>query len=60
MDNESLIRLTFDLVRKGEGWVLKKPMAGAIIVKEGSGILVYLKQEGRGIGLYNKIKSYSL
>ncbi len=30
------------------------------ISKNGSGILVYLKQEGRGIGLKHKIKAYKL
>jgi 3,4-dihydroxy 2-butanone 4-phosphate synthase/GTP cyclohydrolase II len=35
-------------------------MALETIGREGSGVLVYLPQEGRGIGLVEKIKAYGL
>jgi 3,4-dihydroxy 2-butanone 4-phosphate synthase/GTP cyclohydrolase II len=31
-----------------------------MVQKEGKGVIIYLNQEGRGIGLYNKIKAYKL
>jgi 3,4-dihydroxy 2-butanone 4-phosphate synthase/GTP cyclohydrolase II len=31
-----------------------------MVEKEGKGVIIYLNQEGRGIGLFNKIKAYRL
>jgi 3,4-dihydroxy 2-butanone 4-phosphate synthase/GTP cyclohydrolase II len=40
------------------GEQLKKAME--MINKEGKGVILYMRQEGRGIGLVNKLKSYEL
>jgi 3,4-dihydroxy 2-butanone 4-phosphate synthase/GTP cyclohydrolase II len=40
------------------GWQLHKAME--MIAEEGKGVIVYLDQEGRGIGLLNKLRAYEL
>jgi 3,4-dihydroxy 2-butanone 4-phosphate synthase / GTP cyclohydrolase II len=40
------------------GWQLETAMR--MIQHEGKGVIVYLDQEGRGIGLLNKLKAYEL
>ena len=48
----------FHSLRCDCGWQLDKAME--MIAGEGRGVIVYLDQEGRGIGLLNKLKAYEL
>jgi 3,4-dihydroxy 2-butanone 4-phosphate synthase/GTP cyclohydrolase II len=65
-DDEVLVRvhsecLTGDLFgsRKCDcGDQLHRAMS--MVEKEGKGVIVYMRQEGRGIGLVNKLKAYAL
>src|SRR4051812_17520160 len=53
--------LTGDVFHSGRcdcGWQLDNAMR--MISEEGAGAVVYLDQEGRGIGLLNKLKAYEL
>lgn len=53
--------LTGDVFGSGRcdcGWQLQSAMR--TIAAEGCGVVVYLDQEGRGIGLLNKLKAYEL
>jgi 3,4-dihydroxy 2-butanone 4-phosphate synthase/GTP cyclohydrolase II len=65
-DNPVLVRVhsecmtgdIFGSLRCDCGEQLHKAMA--MIEKEGTGVIVYMRQEGRGIGLVNKLKAYNL
>jgi 3,4-dihydroxy 2-butanone 4-phosphate synthase / GTP cyclohydrolase II len=48
----------FHSLRCDCGWQLDKAME--LIAADGRGVIVYLDQEGRGIGLLNKLKAYEL
>ncbi|MGH7664965.1 MAG: bifunctional 3,4-dihydroxy-2-butanone-4-phosphate synthase/GTP cyclohydrolase II [Gemmatimonadaceae bacterium] len=58
MHSRCLTGDVFHSVRCDCGWQLD--MAMRTIVAEGRGVVVYLDQEGRGIGLLNKLKAYEL
>src|SRR3954465_2577259 len=58
MHSECLTGDVFHSLRCDCGQQLESALA--MIEREGRGVLVYLAQEGRGIGLLNKLKAYNL
>src|ERR671933_232866 len=58
MHSKCLTGDVFHSMRCDCGWQLDTAMD--MIVAEGRGVIVYLDQEGRGIGLLNKLKAYEL
>jgi 3,4-dihydroxy 2-butanone 4-phosphate synthase/GTP cyclohydrolase II len=58
MHSECLTGDVFHSLRCDCGQQLESALA--MIEREGRGVLVYLAQEGRGIGLLNKLKAYKL
>ncbi|HET9424911.1 MAG TPA: bifunctional 3,4-dihydroxy-2-butanone-4-phosphate synthase/GTP cyclohydrolase II [Gemmatimonadaceae bacterium] len=58
MHSKCLTGDVFHSLRCDCGWQLTKAME--MIAADGRGVIVYLDQEGRGIGLLNKLKAYEL
>lgn len=58
MHSKCLTGDVFHSLRCDCGWQLHTAMK--MISGEGAGVIVYLDQEGRGIGLLNKLKAYQL
>jgi 3,4-dihydroxy 2-butanone 4-phosphate synthase/GTP cyclohydrolase II len=58
MHSRCLTGDVFGSARCDCGWQLHSAMR--MIAQEGRGVIVYLDQEGRGIGLLNKLKAYEL
>jgi 3,4-dihydroxy 2-butanone 4-phosphate synthase/GTP cyclohydrolase II len=58
MHSKCLTGDVFHSLRCDCGWQLDTAMQ--MIAAEGRGVIVYLDQEGRGIGLLNKLKAYEL
>jgi 3,4-dihydroxy 2-butanone 4-phosphate synthase/GTP cyclohydrolase II len=58
MHSKCLTGDVFHSLRCDCGWQLMKAME--LIAADGRGVIVYLDQEGRGIGLLNKLKAYEL
>jgi 3,4-dihydroxy 2-butanone 4-phosphate synthase/GTP cyclohydrolase II len=58
MHSKCLTGDVFHSLRCDCGWQLHTAMR--LVAKEGRGVIVYLDQEGRGIGLLNKLKAYEL
>jgi 3,4-dihydroxy 2-butanone 4-phosphate synthase/GTP cyclohydrolase II len=58
MHSKCLTGDVFHSMRCDCGWQLDTAMR--MIAAEGRGVIVYLDQEGRGIGLLNKLKAYEL